>query len=248
VTGTVAGSRTEARGAGAAGQAGSRVVIEVTDSGTGIASDDLQRIFKPFEQARADRRPKGEGGLGLGLSIARAITELHDGEISVHSDGVGTGATFTVVLPLCIDRQPALFSVDGRSPSHAVPAPATSLTFRILLVEDHRDTAMAIGRMLRRAGFEVEHVSTVALATERWQAQLFHILISDLGLPDGTGFDALNKISAVSKHRVRAICMSGYGMETDLVRSREAGFHVHLIKPVSKSRLLGAIHELVGGS
>lgn len=221
-----------------------RLVVDVVDEGSGIAPDDIERIFQPFEQATAGHRQRGLGGLGLGLSIARAITELHDGSIRVRSDGAGKGAVFTVELPLELDErsgepslavraEPGVARQDGR-PS------------RVLLVEDHADTAAAIVRVLRGAGFAVDHAPSVDLALERWRHAPFDLLISDVGLPDGTGLDVLRRIQADGGPRVRAICMSGYGMENDLEQSRQAGFDLHLIKPVSKPRLLSAIHEVLG--
>lgn len=222
-----------------------RVAIAVTDPGIGIAREDLERVFLPFEQVTSTRR-RGTAGLGLGLSIARAITELHDGRISVTSAGPGTGATFTVELPLL----PGL-AVDGAvvaDPGALAARGDAVRPVRVLLAEDHADTGAAIQRLLRGAGYQVEHAASVAEAWSRWQAGRFDLLISDLGLPDGTGMDLVRRIAREAGAPIRAICMSGYGMESDLADSRDAGFQAHLIKPVSKQQLLGAVQRVLAGA
>lgn len=222
-----------------------RLVVEVTDSGPGIAAEDIERIFQPFEQAAGSRTRGGSGGLGLGLSIARAITELHDGTLRARSGGQGAGATFIVELPLAPDRPPTSLALGGEAFSGRRATAASPRSARILLVEDHLDTATAIERVLRGAGFSVAHAPTVAASVEQWRAGRFDLLISDLGLPDGTGLDVIRAIRDLPGREVRAICMSGYGMESDLNHSRAAGFQAHLIKPVSKQRLLAAVHEVL---
>ncbi len=236
----------DGQGHGGDGTAGApdRLIVEVTDSGPGIAAEDIERIFQPFEQAAGARTRGGEsGGLGLGLSIARAITELHDGSLRARSEGAGRGATFTVELPLAPDRPFAGRAIDG----HEFPGIQTlnpgQTSGNILLVEDHGDTAAAIGRVLRRAGFSVVHAPAVAPAIDNWRNGRFDLLISDLGLPDGTGLDVIRAVRDVPGGEIPAICMSGYGMESDLNQSRAAGFQVHLIKPVSKQRLLEAVQQ-----
>jgi CheY-like chemotaxis protein len=222
-----------------------RVVIQVVDQGAGIAQDDLHRIFRPFEQVASRKTRDGRAGLGLGLSIARAITELHDGSIHVRSDGLGAGATFTVELPLAATRagfEAALPTSPGKVRSSAAP---TSGPWRVLLVEDHGDTGAVMARILRRNGYEVVHATTAAAAIATWQQGGFHVLISDIGLPDGSGFDVMRQICAHSSGSIPGICMSGYGMEVDLAQSRTAGFNEHLIKPVSTQQLLAALGRVV---
>ena len=222
-----------------------RLVVNVIDSGSGIAPEDLERIFQPFEQAAAARGRGGAGGLGLGLSIARALTELHDGTLRAHSDGAGRGAVFTVELPLASDRASSDPAIHGGELAAARPVTRATASGRILLVEDHDDTAAAITRVLRGAGFAVEHAAEAGHAIQRWNAGHFDLLISDLGLPDGSGLDVIRAIRAGSREDTPAICMSGYGMENDLQQSQAAGFQVHLIKPVSKQRLLAAVQQML---
>jgi signal transduction histidine kinase/response regulator RpfG family c-di-GMP phosphodiesterase len=213
------------------------VEVTVTDQGPGISAEDIDRIFLPFEQSTAAATGK-KGGLGLGLSIAKAIAELHDGSIHAWPGSSGGGGRFTVRLPLAKVEEAedrGLKSADGKySP------PREGL--RILLVEDHEDTGTSLHRLLERKGYRVEYVRSCEEAVARWKDGRFNLLISDLGLPDGTGAELLTKLRGISPD-VPAVCMSGYGMEADITRSREAGFRAHLIKPVRFESLEAAIRK-----
>ncbi len=208
------------------------VEICVTDDGPGIQPHDLERVFEPFEQASA-----GKGGLGLGLSIARAITELHDGTIRATSAGSGGGTRFAVRFPLAAPpAKPDTAEPDGGS----VPHSPGDVGLDILLVEDHEDTASSLVRLLERRGHRVRHTRTCESAVAQWRETPADFVISDLGLPDGTGLDLLAALRAHSP-AVRAVCMSGYGMASDIERSKAAGFLAHLIKPVSVQTLEAAL-------
>lgn len=221
---------------------GDRIVIEVIDHGSGIEPRDVDRIFLPFEQVATSRRRGGDSGLGLGLSIARAITELHDGTLRARSEGAGKGAVFTVELPLAsLPHQPLLTAPGGDG--HRVAGPDGS-AHRILLVEDHDDTGKVLARILTRCGYDVRHARSVADALSCWAECRCHLLISDLGLPDGTGLDVLRSLRA-SQPDLPGICMSGYGMESDVRESRAAGFTEHLIKPVNTHHLRAAVRQIL---
>ncbi|ACB76852.1 hybrid sensor histidine kinase/response regulator [Opitutus terrae] len=216
-----------------------RLIVDVVDKGMGIDPTHLDRIFRPFEQVATNgKRRSGESGLGLGLSIARAIVDLHGGKIAVASEGLGCGATFSVELPLTDRTMPPLSSSgtrgqrpDGTSGEHG---------YRILLVEDHGDTGRLLTRLLRKAGHQVEYAETAAAAVEVFQQLPIDLLISDLGLPDESGLDLMRKLRARRPDLV-GICLSGYGMEDDLQACRDAGFRDHLTKPVDMQRLHAAI-------
>jgi PAS domain S-box-containing protein len=215
------------------------VAIEVTDSGVGIEPDVMPRIFDAFEQGEQSVT-RQFGGLGLGLAISKALVEGHGGQIFASSRGRDAGATFTVRLktvdaPVTRAADPKPVSIGDRS-SH----------LRILLVDDHEDTTRAMTRLLQRVGYEVRTASTVAAAMESAASGPFDVLISDIGLPDGSGLDLLRQLKATygENHALKAIAISGFGMEEDLKKSREAGFTEHLTKPVNFLQLEGIIQEL----
>ncbi|MGB8352922.1 MAG: ATP-binding protein [Chthoniobacteraceae bacterium] len=214
------------------------VRVEISDSGIGIAPEMLSRIFEPFEQGEK-ALSRNLGGVGLGLSIAKALVEAHDGSITARSDGKDKGATFIIELATIAPK------VAVRKSGDPSPATATQRSLRILVVEDHEDTRSVLSRMLGRWGHVVESAATVTEAMEiavRFETEL---LISDIGLPDGTGMELLGKL-----HRERnfpAIAMSGYGMESDLEQTRLAGFLAHLIKPIAAERLKETIAHLFPG-
>lgn len=220
------------------------LIVRIRDHGVGIDRADLERIFQPFEQAGPMRgQGSGAGGLGLGLSIARAIVQLHRGTLTADSDGLGHGATFTIELPLTSD--PAAAGVPA-----PVPEPAAASTgrdgapLRILLVEDHRDTGMVISRLLRRYGYDVVHAMSVTEAVDACATQSFDLLVSDLGLPDGSGLQLIGRLRREGHPTIRGICMSGFGMESDIEASRAAGFEEHLIKPIDMQQLHAAVRRV----
>jgi signal transduction histidine kinase/ActR/RegA family two-component response regulator len=216
-----------------------RLAVVVADEGIGIEPANLHRIFLPFEQiANRAKLRASDGGLGLGLTIAKALVELHGGAISVHSEGYGRGTRFTVELPLTVDGAAAPAETGGRAsaPTAAPVAPSA----RILLVEDHVDTGRVLARLLRNSGYAVEHAVTAAEAFERFERERFDVVVSDLGLPDESGVDLMRRLKA-RRREVIGICLSGYGMEDDLATCREVGFAEHLTKPVDLQRLRAAI-------
>ena len=211
---------------------GTRCEVRVQDSGMGISDSVLPRIFDAFEQGGADVT-RQFGGLGLGLAICTALAESHGGSIRAESAGPGHGATFVIELPV---ETPAACAKPAR------PAPlenGTAPPLRLLLVEDHADTARTISRLLRAAGYAVVAAADVASAIAAAQREPFDLLISDLGLPDGDGYEIMRAIRA--ERPVPGIAMSGYGMGKDVRRSLEAGFTEHLVKPIAMPQLLAAI-------
>jgi PAS domain S-box-containing protein len=219
-------------------QESGRLVIQVSDSGYGFSPETAEQIFLPFEQAArsGDHR---FGGLGLGLAIARAIVDMHGGTIRAVSAGEGKGAIFTVELPgtRLPSRGARLDAADGALPRNASPPR------RILLVEDHPPTLEVLSRLLRRAGHEVTEAESVTSAEAAAEAHPFDLLISDLGLPDGTGIDLIAKLRS-RRGAFPAIAVSGYGMEEDLRRTAAAGFSAHLVKPVDFENLRAAMEKV----
>jgi len=217
--------------------------IEVSDSGIGIDPARLEQIFLPFDQGglTGDHR---FGGVGLGLAIARAVVELHGGRISAQSAGVNRGATFVVELP-CVVESPSGIS-DIVSPASAGSSLRQTLPpfapLRLLLVEDHESTLQTLSRLLQRDGHRVVTATTVAEALDAAAGNPFDLVISDLGLPDGSGTELMEELR--DTYGLRGIALSGYSTEEDTVRSREAGFATHLVKPVAIADLRRAIISL----
>jgi Signal transduction histidine kinase len=220
------------------------VRVEVKDAGMGIEPHDLRRIFKPFEQVEARGKQRGsDGGLGLGLAIAKAIVEMHRGTIAVASEGSGRGATFSVELPLLAEdagQRPAMAVT--RSPFHGGNGASGA---QILLVEDHEDTGRVLARLLRNAGHLVDYARSAGAAWALFQKGDYTLVISDLGLPDESGLALIRKMRE-RRPDLPGICLTGYGSEEDLVACREAGFSEHLTKPVDMQRLHAAIGRILG--
>ena len=214
-----------------------RIIMTVADTGVGISAEALPHIFKAFEQGDVAGRHR-YGGLGLGLAISKAIMEAHDGTIRVESAGQNRGATFTVTLA----------SVDAPTASSCDPAarsgPLRSL--RLLLVEDHETTRTVLANLLERRGHQITTASTINEALTAYAAKQFDAVISDLGLPDGNGLDLMREIQR--QRPVPAIALSGYGMEEDVRRTREAGFSAHLVKPVNLEQLRQLIDQITPNS
>jgi CheY-like chemotaxis protein len=216
-----------------------KIQVDVSDDGVGIEPANLARIFRPFEQVMAAGKQRGsDGGLGLGLAIAKALVELHNGTIVVTSDGIGCGATFRVELPLAVNAPPCREKGSGGNGAGS-PAPRRS-GLKILLVEDHGDTGRVLARLLRNFGYAVEHAETATTALELFERGNFELVVSDLGLPDESGLELMKKLRA-RQPQLAGICLSGYGMEDDLAACRAAGFAEHLTKPVDMQRLHAAI-------
>jgi signal transduction histidine kinase/ActR/RegA family two-component response regulator len=214
-----------------------RLIIEVADTGIGITRDRLARIFKPFEQGEISITRRF-GGLGLGLAISRAMIEAHGGALKARSPGIDQGSTFAVELGT-VDA-PAEATVAAQTPTIT----RGSLQHKILLVDDHEDTCTGMRMILERRGYRVKTAHDVQSALELAEDYPFELLISDLGLPDGSGFDLMKELRRRRGDSVRGVALSGFGMESDIERSMEAGFEVHLIKPVNLERLSEILREV----
>jgi signal transduction histidine kinase len=222
------------------------VRIEISDTGEGMTPAELKRIFEAFEQGdHAGRRSsKKFGGLGLGLAIARSLVELHSGSIQAASDGIGLGSRFVIELPLhttATDVRRGSAPEMGEGDTTSVATRCEGL--RILLVEDHTPTRIALAHLLTKRKYVVSTAANLADARELGSAQVFDLLITDIGLPDGSGYDLMSELSQLKK--LKGIAMTGYGMEEDLQRSVEAGFSAHLTKPVKMQLLEKAIGDAV---
>ncbi len=211
------------------------VRVDVVDTGIGIESAVMPRLFDAFEQAEGSITRR-YGGLGLGLTISRALVEAHGGKLTAVSAGEGRGTTFSVRL------QAERMSARSRDAGPERLPKAGLRSLRILLVEDHADTIRVLSRLLRSQGHAVTTANTVADAVKAYGAGEFDLLISDIGLPDGTGIDVMRE--ARRRRPVAGIAISGFGMEADVARSKQAGFSEHLVKPINFQRLEMLIGEM----
>jgi signal transduction histidine kinase/response regulator RpfG family c-di-GMP phosphodiesterase len=216
------------------GSDGKHLAVDVADTGMGIEPEFLPKIFDAFEQGERMRH----GGLGLGLAITKTLVDLHGGSISAESAGPEQGSKFTLCLPTTSE-------IPSSAPSQRTRAWAPNKqNIRILLVEDHEDTNRSLTQLLRRRGYQIQSASDVRSAVELAAKDEFDVLISDMGLPDGSGLDVIEKI-ANAQHPIFGIALTGFGMESDIRKSHAAGFHHHLIKPVDLNKLDAIIQQVV---
>lgn len=216
------------------------VQIEVADTGIGLPGDGTEKLFDAFEQGSSDVTRKF-GGLGLGLAISKTLVTAHGGTICAANRENGNGAVFTVRLPLGVPQETGQQAAQTPQPS----AHATAKSGTILLVEDHVDSASILCRMLVARGHRVHVASTAREALELAATHPIDCLVSDLGLPDASGLELMQKLSQTKP--IPAIALSGYGMESDVQHSLAAGFKMHLTKPVDFQQVLSALQTLLSG-
>ncbi|HEX8202272.1 MAG TPA: ATP-binding protein, partial [Isosphaeraceae bacterium] len=212
-----------------------RFRFQIRDSGIGIEPEVLPRIFNAFEQGERTVT-RQFGGLGLGLTLSKTLVDLHQGRLTAASEGRGHGATFTLELETV-----SLLPETSTPPAAVMTLGAAQKVLRILLVEDHKDTLRIISRLLGRLGYTVKTASSVRMALELAGGEAFDLLISDIGLPDGSGLEIMRTLRP---RAIKGIALSGFGMEDDLRKSREAGFAHHLIKPINFRTLEQVIHQV----
>jgi CheY-like chemotaxis protein len=217
---------------------GDRATVHVHDDGIGIAGDVLAAMFEPFVQAEASL-DRARGGLGLGLSLAKTLVELHGGTIRADSAGVGKGADFVVTLPVCAEPSRA-----GREPSH------DERSRRVLVIEDNQDTAETLREVLESEGHEV-HVAFDGLrgveAADRVHPD---VILCDIGLPGIDGYEVARRVRASGEAGV-LVAVTGYASPDDVRRAADAGFHHHLAKPAdleTLSRIVSAARRVGSGS
>ncbi len=255
---------------GTLSQPSGRVTIVVEDTGVGIEPEMLSRIFEAFEQVES-ASARQFGGLGLGLAIARALVELHGGQIKAESEGAGRGSRFTIELPVYAAQQTSRTPfngidarVPGAPPGHGngsgrivaehktsdatalLPAPAAGREKKrgaVLLVDDHLDTLMAMRRVLQRMGLEVSVAESAEVALSLADQRRFDLIVSDVGLPGLSGHEMMRQLKA--RGVAEGIAVSGFGTDKDLRQSHEAGFAMHLTKPIDIEQLRSAVLTLL---
>lgn len=223
-------------------------MTQITDSGIGLTHLELKNVFQAFSQGQHTQHPHRHhfGGLGLGLAISRMLVQQHAGRIHAESPGRNRGATFTIELPLAnVAAETSPPPVTDAIKRPVLPNNTPSSELRILLVEDHEATRHAMALLLTRRKHHVTAVGTVAAALEAARHHIFDLVISDIGLPDASGYELMSALR--DQCGIPGIALTGYGMEQDIARSQAAGFHTHLTKPVRAQRLEAAIHHTLQG-
>ena len=211
-----------------------KLILTVSDNGIGIDQQALPFVFRAFEQGEI-RGMQPCSGLGLGLSISKAIVELHGGTIRAESAGRGLGAVFTIELNTVLPFPDAQIQASQ-------PRRLGGKSYRLLVVEDHEPTLAVLTRLLRSQGHDVMPASTVHDALALASDHTFDFVISDLGLPDGNGIDLMMQLS--NDYGLRGIALTGYGMAEDLAKTEQAGFLAHLVKPINFDQLHRVLEQM----
>jgi CheY-like chemotaxis protein len=206
------------------------VFIEVSDNGVGISAELMPQIFELFVQG--DRTlDRSEGGLGIGLAVVKKLIEMHGGQISAHSEGLGRGSTFELRLPRA--RAPAV--------ADTVAASAAASTRRVMIVDDNVDAADSLGLLLSLEGHQIECAYSAAAALQRVTAFAPQVVLLDIGLPDIDGYEVARRLRALpGGAAMTLVAVTGYGQAEDRERALASGFQTHLVKPVDLV-LLGRI-------
>lgn len=206
--------------------------VEVTDTGPGIPPELLSKLFEPFSQG-PQSLARMQGGLGLGLALVKGLVELHGGEAWARSRGIGLGSTFIMRLPLTTKRPPVPQPDRPATPVEVQPQ-------QVLIVEDLPDAARSLKMLLSLEGHRVETVGTANDALRRAPELRPTAIICDIGLPDMDGYELCRRLRALPElSQARFIALTGYGQASDISRSLDAGFDVHLTKPVD----IASLHE-----
>lgn len=213
--------------------------IVVRDNGIGISADMLTRIFEPFAQAEQSL-DRSQGGLGIGLTLARSLIDLHGGTISVKSEGAGRGSEFAIRLPLA----------SSENDPETLPANQTLLppkrTYRVLVVDDNQDSAVSLATLLKVRGYETNIAYDGPAAIELARSFGPDAILLDIGLPNIDGYEVARQIRNSERGKsMFLIAISGYGQEQDRRRSKEAGFDHHFVKPVDFTSLSSLLSERV---
>jgi signal transduction histidine kinase/ActR/RegA family two-component response regulator len=211
---------------------GEQAVVSVSDSGVGFSAADGGRIFDMF--VRLERRPGEEdpGGLGIGLTLTRALVQLHHGRIEAASEGPGHGATFTVTLPTCT---PSTAPAEAEAPARHVPAAGG----RILIADDNLDAAQTFADLLRLEGFDVREAHDGVEALQSAREFRPHVAFLDLDMPRMTGIQVAMQLRQLAgSARPHMVALTGWGQEADLAAARAAGFDEHLTKPADPAAAL----------
>ena len=216
---------------------GEHVEIRVRDEGMGIAPEMLSSIFEPFLQ-QPQSLDRSRGGLGLGLAIVRNLTQLHNGTVRAESDGPGRGSELILKLPHIDLGEP----LPPPPITRRIESPPVEDALRILVVDDNQDAASALRLALETTGFVVDVAHDAESALSRMDGFRPAVALLDIGLPTIDGYELAARLRArTDGRRLRLIALTGYGQDSDLTRSKEAGFEQHLVKPVDLNYLMSLL-------
>jgi PAS domain S-box-containing protein len=224
----------------------SHVEICVTDNGQGIAPEFLGQVFDRFRQGDASTTRR-YGGLGLGLSIVKNLTELHGGNVRVESEGIGQGATFIINLPLQAVRHDAQDAVDAqRNTALDQAAAAADLSnVKVLVVDDEEDSLATIKRILEHRGAEVRGAGSMSQALEEFARFTPHVVVSDIGMPGHDGYELIVRLRKLPGGKsVPAVALTALARSEDRTRALRAGFQLHVAKPVDFTELIAVVQNL----
>jgi CheY-like chemotaxis protein len=219
------------------------VRVHVRDNGQGISAEFLPHVFERFRQADSSNTRR-HGGLGIGLTIVRQIVELHGGNVSVQSDGIGHGSVFSFTLPIAATVQPA---IRRDSPTVEADASEDLKGFHILLVDDDPDARDVITAVLKRFQARVSVAGSVEAALAQLEMILPDVIVSDISMPGEDGFSLIHRVQNLSdpaKARLPAIALTAHARPVDRDRTLAAGYSDHVVKPVNPSLLLAAIRNV----
>jgi PAS domain S-box-containing protein len=220
---------------------GQNATISVADTGIGIPAASLPAVFEMFAQVEGDTR-QAQGGLGIGLSLVRRITQMHGGDVTAMSDGPGQGSTFTVSLPLAA---PHVATEDARLV--AAPDPAAARPLRILVVDDNVDAAESLALLLQFGGHQTRIATTGPEALRTAMDHPFDLVFLDIGLPGMSGYEVAERLrDAPGRTDMALVALTGWGAEDDRRRSSEAGFDYHLTKPADLNAVQALLDKLSG--
>jgi PAS domain S-box-containing protein len=215
------------------------VTISVRDSGIGIPSAMLPEVFQMFAQGDKDHK-RSQGGLGIGLALAKHLVEMHGGRIEARSAGAGQGSEFVIRLPLAIP-QPSRLDDPSRNDSEYRAATRS----RVLVVDDNHDAASSLAMLLRMLGNEVETANDGLAALESLESFRPSVVLLDLGMPGMSGFEVAEHAQMrLTGSKPVFVALTGWGQEDDRRRTREAGFQHHLVKPVELSALQALLSQI----
>jgi two-component system, chemotaxis family, CheB/CheR fusion protein len=212
-----------------------QVSISVVDSGIGMSPELLPRVFDSFTQGDT---PDVQPGLGIGLTVARRLMELHGGRLDASSDGHGRGSQFVIQLPLAVTQS---------VPPTESRRDELRLQHRILVIDDNRDAANAMAMLVEEMGGEARVAFGGESALEMLQEYKPDVILLDIGMRGLDGYETCQRIRRVLGNRVLLVALTGFGQEQDKGKARRAGFDAHLTKPADGAALAGIFADYVSG-
>lgn len=223
---------------------GNTVLVKIKDTGQGIAADILPYVFDRFRQAESKSSTRTQGGLGLGLAIVRHLVEIHGGRVMAGSEGLGTGATFAIELPILPSANNDEIQITESATASSLPS-LVGLT--LLVVEDEADAREMVTLILEQCGAKIVAADSVKQALIEYERQQPDILISDISMPSEDGYALIRQIrnSQNDKSKIPAIALTAYAREKDKQEALEAGFDLHLPKPIRPMRLVESLAQLL---